>query len=87
MSSLLLASQSGVVLWVVATGGILGGTFLGWVALTDRYRVFSDWYEENKDSRIGFWAISGNAKQFRMWFVVLGVGCVAAGVAALVVAI
>jgi len=87
MKSTMFASQAGATLWIVASAGVLGGAFMGWAAFTDRHRMFSRWYEENKDSKIGFWAISPDEKTFRMWFVLSGAVLMAIGIAALVVAI
>jgi len=82
----IIASQNAIVLWVIGVVAILWGLFVLWVAIPDRWSVLSSWYEENKDSKIGFWAISADARGFRGWFVVFGLCCTAVGVVALVVA-
>jgi hypothetical protein len=82
--SAILASQSVIVLSVIGVAAILWGLFVVWVALTDRWDMLSRWYEENKDSKIGFWSISADTRGFRSWFIVFGVCCAGAGVAALV---
>lgn len=81
-----LATQIQITELIVGIVAIAAGLFLLWVVVTDRYGVLSSWYEENKDSKVGFWVISGDAKQFRSWFGVVAVGVVGVGIAAVVAA-
>ena len=85
VSGVLGSQQQPIALLILAPIAILWGAFLFWTAVTDRGKWFSAWYEENKDSKMGFWAVSRDAKQFRAWHAVLGVGFCVVGILVLIV--
>jgi hypothetical protein len=80
----LFGSENVIPILFIAPISILWGAFLLWAAWTDAGSFFSSWYEENKDSRIGFWAVSGSSGGFRGWHVVAGTCFVIGGVAGFV---
>jgi hypothetical protein len=83
----LFGSESVIPVLVFAPLFILGGAFLVWAAWTDPGGWFTGYYEDKKDSRIGFWAVSRNSIDFRGWHWVLGVCFVIFGIVGLVLAL
>jgi hypothetical protein len=69
---------------VLAPAFILWGIFLLWAAWTDVGGFSSNWYEEYRGSKIGFWKVSGGDKGFRGWFILAGALFAIAGIAGLV---
>lgn len=82
---LLSTQHNATALLIFAPIAILWGAFLFWMAVTDRGKWFSAWYESNRDSKMGFWAVSRDAKQFRAWHAALGVAFVVGGILILMV--
>jgi hypothetical protein len=80
----LSGSESVVPLLVFGPLAILWGAFLTWAAWKDPGGRFTAYYEDSKDSRVGFWAVSRNGIQFRGWHLILGIGFFVGGIACLV---
>lgn len=71
--------QNAIVSLIAAPVLILFGAFVTWAAVTDAGGWFSAWYEAYKDSKMGFWSVSRNERQFRAWHVAGGVVFVVVG--------
>jgi len=63
---------------------VVTGLLLVFGAIKNPSGFFSNWYEDYRDSKLGFWAISRSANQFRFWHAVLGLGMTVAGVAVVI---
>src|ERR1700728_2727520 len=60
--------------------GIAVGLALFVGAIADPGRFFSRMYEENEDSRLGFWAITSTPEGFRGWIAFIGLCFFAIGI-------
>lgn len=60
------------------------GVLLFWGAVKDPSGYFTDWYEDHKNSMLGFWFVSRSARQFRIWHGLLGLWFFGIGLTALI---
>jgi hypothetical protein len=62
----------------------LVGLTLVILAALDPSDLLSRWYENNENSKLGFWAISNGPGQFRAWHFIAGVFLFGVGLTILV---
>lgn len=76
-----------------ATAGSLGvalclaGLVTLLIAVRDPGHFVTRLFEDHRDSRLGFWAVSKNPVQFRYWWGSLGIGFLLLGVDMIVAAV
>jgi hypothetical protein len=79
-SALQMATQQPAALKIIGPIGIAVGLALFVGAIADPGRFFSRMYEENEDSRLGFWAITSTPEGFRGWIAFIGLCFFAIGI-------
>jgi hypothetical protein len=79
-SALQMATQQSAALKIIGPIGIAVGLALFVGAIADPGRFFSRMYEENEDSRLGFWAITSTPEGFRGWIAFIGLCFFAIGI-------
>jgi hypothetical protein len=79
-SALQMATQQPAALKIIGPIGIAVGLALFVGAIADPGRFFSRMFEENEDSRLGFWAVTNTPEGFRGWIAFTGLFIFAIGI-------